>query len=769
MYTTVRDQTAGPWFRLLFTTGGTARVSRNVILLGLTSLFTDISSEMLAAVLPLYFMLELRMTPLQFGLIDGLYQGTSAIVRVGAGMIADAGTRYKAVASIGYGLSAVCKIGLIAVGSTWGSVTALLLTDRLGKGIRTAPRDALISLSSDPARLGEAFGVHRALDTIGAVVGPLMAFGILTLAPSAYRTVFTISFLMAVIGLAVIVLLVENCRAEPTATPPAQVSFLDLLKPHHGGRVIMAGGMLGALTATDALIFLLVQRKGGIPPTLFPLLFVGMAVAYFLLALPLGRLADRIGRHRLFVAGHAAVIAIYLLLLSPWFPPALGIVVVALLGAYYAATDGVLSALATTRFAAANSTGLSLVATVAALARLVAAVAFGAIWTWWQASGALSASLSAWRWRLPPPPGCCVSIDLGTLAQRWGTVTPRARLGLFAAVVVAALAATAVSLALAVRGTSVASAPGPLAGAFVPPATGQPFLLFRSLTQDAGYSGVAYVNPDGSGDRRLVPGLECRRVHMAGGRGVCLAIRGGTAFTARIFDRTFAVRAELPLAGVPSRVQVSPDGSLAATTVFVSGHSYADTSFSTRTSIVDLTSGRFLVEDLETLGVRRDGRPFDAVDFNFWGITFLRDSRTFYATLATAGRTYLVRGHADQPTLEVIDRDVECPSISPNNRLLAFKQRTDGGAGPVQWEIWLLDLETRQRWALGERHSVDDQVQWLDDQRIVYARPTEGASASTDLWVVERSGSAPRSFLGRAGSPVVVGSSPRAAADQLIP
>lgn len=335
----------------------------------------------------------------------------------------------------------------------------------------------------------------------------------------------------------------------------------------------------------------------------------------------------------------------------------------------------------------------------------------------------------------------------------------RARYVAFAAVVAAALAATVLSLILAVRRTSGPATPDPLErAAFVPPDIGARFLLFRSLAQDAGYSSLAYVNSDGSGKRRIVPGLTCRAVHMAGGKGVCLAIRGGTTFTARIFDHTFTVRAELPLAGVPSRVQVSRDGTLAATTVFVSGHSYADTSFSTRTSILDLTNGRFLVEDLETLGVRRGGRPFDSVDFNFWGITFLRDSRTYYATLASGGRTYLVRGRADQSTLEVIDRDVECPSISPDNRLLAFKQRTDGGIGPMHWEIWLLDLATGRRWGLGERHSVDDQVQWLDDRRIVYARPTEGEPASTDLWVIDRSGSAPRRFLAHAGSAAVVAS-----------
>ncbi len=387
----MRDPAGGAWFRRLFTASAGSRVSSNVVLLGLTSLFTDISSEMVAAVLPLYFMLELQMTPLQFGLIDGLYQGTSAVVRVAAGVWADAGTRYKTVASIGYGLSAACKIGLAVAGASWSAMTALVVVDRLGKGIRTAPRDALITLSSQPAHLGEAFGVHRALDTIGAIVGPLMAFGILSMAPRGYRAVFMISFVTAIIGLAVIALLVENRRPAAVRQASAGPRPLAVLKSAGVRRIVLAGALLGALTATDALIFLLIQRRGAMPTTAFPLLFVGTAGAYFLLALPFGRLADRIGRHRLFVAGHVAIVALYGLLLLPAFSTVSIVAVVALLGAYYAATDGVLSALASTRLAPPQlSTGLAVVATVAALARLVAASIFGACWTWWQAPGALA-------------------------------------------------------------------------------------------------------------------------------------------------------------------------------------------------------------------------------------------------------------------------------------------------------------------------------------------------------------------------------------------
>jgi hypothetical protein len=152
------------------------RVSRNVVNLGLTSLFTDVSSEMISTILPMYMLFTLRMTTLQLGVVDGVYQGASAIMRLAAGVTADRSGRHKEVALAGYGLSAVCKLGLLAVGGAFGPLVAIVLADRTGKGIRTAPRDALISLSSPRSQLGVAFGVHRALDTAGGLVGPLVAF-----------------------------------------------------------------------------------------------------------------------------------------------------------------------------------------------------------------------------------------------------------------------------------------------------------------------------------------------------------------------------------------------------------------------------------------------------------------------------------------------------------------------------------------------------------------------------------------------------------------
>ena len=180
--------------RALVGRGTHVQVSRTVVLLGLTSLFTDISSEMVTTILPLYLIYSLGLSPLQFGVIDGVQQGASSLVRVAAGFTADRFGRYKEVAVLGYGLSAACRIGFLLVGRSWGLIGAVVFLDRTGKGIRTAPRDALISLSTPKEHLGVAFGVHRALDTAGAVLGPLIAFGLLLLAPQGFDSIFIVSF-----------------------------------------------------------------------------------------------------------------------------------------------------------------------------------------------------------------------------------------------------------------------------------------------------------------------------------------------------------------------------------------------------------------------------------------------------------------------------------------------------------------------------------------------------------------------------------------------
>ncbi|HEU4746057.1 MAG TPA: MFS transporter [Anaerolineales bacterium] len=374
-------------------------VGRNVFFLGLTSLLTDISSEMVTATLPLYLLLTLRLAPLQFGLIDGINQGASVLVRIASGLIADRWRRAKEVATAGYAFSAICRIGLLLVGRSWLGLSGVVLLDRIGKGIRTAPRDAMIAQSVSSERLATAFGVHRAMDTAGAMLGPLIAAGLLFLAPGSYDAVFIVSFCFAIVGVAVIVLLVEapTVPAPPAAAHPVTSRIVGQLLSRPDFRaLVLISSALALTTLSDSFIFLTLQRKHDLGLSLFPLLYVGMALVYMVLAIPIGRLADRMGRRQIFLAGYGFLALAYGLLLLPGIPQEMSLGILLLLGLYYAATDGVLSALASAMLPEQwRTTGLAIMTTGTGLARLLASLGYGALWTYLGPSQALTLFLVA--------------------------------------------------------------------------------------------------------------------------------------------------------------------------------------------------------------------------------------------------------------------------------------------------------------------------------------------------------------------------------------
>jgi MFS family permease len=361
-------------------------VGSNVFFLGLTSLLTDISSEMVTATLPLYLLFTLRLAPMQFGFIDGLNQGASILVRVASGLIADRWRRAKEVATAGYVFSALCRIGLLFVGRSWLGIAGVVLLDRIGKGIRTSPRDAMIAASVKSEKLGMVFGVHRTMDTAGAMLGPLVAAGLLVIAPRAYDAVFVVSFCFAIVGVAVIGLLVESPTASVPAvdSPPlsSQIVAQLLARPNFRALVLISSG-LALTTLSDNFIFLTLQRRFELSLSLFPLLYVGTALIYMFLAIPMGRLADRLGRRYVFLAGYALLAAVYSLLLLPGLPQALSLGILLLQGVYYAATDGVLAALASAILPEQwRTTGLAIMTTGTGLARLLASLSYGALWTY---------------------------------------------------------------------------------------------------------------------------------------------------------------------------------------------------------------------------------------------------------------------------------------------------------------------------------------------------------------------------------------------------
>ncbi|MFI6848560.1 MFS transporter [Kitasatospora sp. NPDC050467] len=390
-----------------------AAVPGTVLALGTVSLVTDVSSEMVSAVLPLYLLTGLGLSPLGFGLLDGIQNGFSALVRLAGGHLADrrgadGAPRHKAVAAAGYGLSALCKPLLLLV-HTVPLIGAVLAVDRTGKGLRTAPRDAMISLATEPAHRGRAFGVHRAMDTAGALLGPLIAFLVLRLAGGpmladggerhGYDAVFTVSACVALLGVLVLLLFVPG-RPAPADDGPAPApglrAGLALLRLPGLRRLALCAVLLGLTTVSDSFLYLLVQRRLGLAVDLFPLLPLGTAAAFLLLAVPLGALADRIGRRRLFPAGHGLLLLAYGPLLSPLRGLPVVVCVLVLHGAFYAATDGVLAAAAADAVPAAQrGAGLALVGTGQALARFACSLVFGALWSAVGGSAALAWSAAA--------------------------------------------------------------------------------------------------------------------------------------------------------------------------------------------------------------------------------------------------------------------------------------------------------------------------------------------------------------------------------------
>ena len=366
---------------------GRFRVGSNVIAIGMTSLVTDISSEMVNAILPLYLVFQLRMSPLAFGVFNGLYQGVAGVVRISGGIASDRRHRYKEVAGVGYGISLAAKLGLLAVGQAALPAAGILMIDRIGKGIRTSPRDALISLSAPVHRLAEAFGVHRTLDTTGALLGPVLAYLILTARPDDYDAVFVLSFLIGVVGLGVLVCFVGNRRPDLSTlhdrVRPSLRTAASLLADRAFRRLVVASAVLAAATIGDAFVYLTFQRQSDFTTQYFPLLYVGTAFAYLALAIPFGRIADRVGRSRVFLMGYLALGGAYLMLLVPSPGGAALIAVLGLLGVFYAATDGVLIAMVSVVVPdELRTSGIALLTTVTAVAGFVASVAFGAWWTW---------------------------------------------------------------------------------------------------------------------------------------------------------------------------------------------------------------------------------------------------------------------------------------------------------------------------------------------------------------------------------------------------
>ncbi|WP_367138309.1 MULTISPECIES: TolB family protein [Streptomyces] len=279
---------------------------------------------------------------------------------------------------------------------------------------------------------------------------------------------------------------------------------------------------------------------------------------------------------------------------------------------------------------------------------------------------------------------------------------------------------------------------------------------FRHLAWGPHRDEIASVPAADPSGPRTSSGVRCLRFHTAGGTGICLqAVHGGLrdGYRAVVLDARLHELRHYDLAGIPTRARVSPGGRTVAWTVFVSGDSYAGTNFSTRTSVLDLRTWT-LDRNLEDYRFFLDGRLHKAVDTNVWGVTFADDTH-FYATVATGGRTHLVRGDRTARTLRSVHANVECPSLSPDGTRIAYKKRVEGAPEDAPWRLYVLDLRTQRETLTAERRSIDDQAVWRDGRTLVYALPGDYGS---DLWTVPADGSgSPRLTMAAALAPAFTG------------
>jgi len=368
----------------------TSNGGKTVFALGITSFFMDASSEMIYPLLPV-FLSSLGAGSLTIGFVAGLSESMASFFRVFSGTLSDRIKKRKILAVAGYGISMLSR-PILALSSTWGQVLGFRLLDRAGKGVRTPPRDALIADAVSADRYGRSFGIQRAMDSAGAVLGPAIASGVLALG-FGHRDVFWISLVPAILAVVTLQLLVHEKKKRPVfvkppqperrpaaasppveGAPPARNPFPRQMKLF---LVVTAVFSLG----NSSNFFLILRAKTfGFSESMIPILYLTMNVVYALLSYPAGRLADRFGKARVAFSGYFIYAAVYALFAADVSKSALWLLF-PLQGVYLAVTDGVFTAyMATLIPPERRATGFALYHTVVGLALLPAGTIGGWLW-----------------------------------------------------------------------------------------------------------------------------------------------------------------------------------------------------------------------------------------------------------------------------------------------------------------------------------------------------------------------------------------------------
>lgn len=350
----------------------------NIWILGLTSLLTDISTEMVYPLLPLFLTSRLGATPAIVGLIEGIAESLASLLKVFAGRISDKWGKRKPLAIGGYAFSTFGKVFLY-FGNSWVWVLTARVLDRFGKGVRTAPRDALIAESANPVKKGRAFGLHRTLDTLGAVIGILIAYYLFTKEGLNYKTIFLASLIPAFLGVGALFAVKEESTSRARMAKDISFNWRSL-SPRLQGFLLVA--FLFTLGNSSNQFLLLRAKDVGFTDRSVILLYLVFNLVYSFLSYPAGRLSDRIGRRALLVCGYIAYGLVYLgfarvtTMTGVWC-------LFALYGVYNAFTEGVEKALvADLAPADQKATLIGLHATLVGIGLLPASLFAGLLWNW---------------------------------------------------------------------------------------------------------------------------------------------------------------------------------------------------------------------------------------------------------------------------------------------------------------------------------------------------------------------------------------------------